>query len=65
MLKFLFFFFLFFILIRYINRLFLPSIGRQNKPDDNVGRKRSPKNHFDEIEDAEFEDLSDKNKEQL
>ncbi|WP_020404309.1 hypothetical protein [Gracilimonas tropica] len=63
MLKFIFFSIVFFFLVRYINRLFLPSNKRQQQFDPFRGGSRSGfrrKKHFDEIEEAEYEDLSNK-----
>ncbi len=62
MLKFLFFSIAFFFLIRYINRLFLPSNKRQQNFDPFRGGSRKGKNNFDEIEEAEYEELSNKDK---
>lgn len=58
MLKFIFFTIVFFFLIRYINRLFLPSNKRQQTFNPFGNNKRSQ--NFDEIEEAEYEDLSNK-----
>ncbi|RNC83778.1 MAG: hypothetical protein ED557_08350 [Balneola sp.] len=60
--KFLFFMALFFVLMRYIGRMFLPSSAKRQRfnPFDQTSRKKG--NRFDQIEEAEYEDLSDKNK---
>ncbi|WP_421773588.1 hypothetical protein [Gracilimonas sp.] len=60
MLKFIFFSIVFFLLVRYINRLFLPSNKRQQNFNPFSGGSRSRRNRFDEIEEAEYEDLSNK-----
>ncbi|HCD52414.1 MAG TPA: hypothetical protein DEQ34_08205 [Balneolaceae bacterium] len=60
MLKFLFFIALFYLLSRYIQRLFLPSKKRNQSFNPFQGQNRSGKRDFDQIEDAEYEDLSDK-----
>lgn len=53
---------LFFVLMRYIGRMFLPSSAKRQRfnPFDQTSRKKG--NRFDQIEEAEYEDLSDKNK---
>lgn len=62
MLKFLFFIVLFYLISRYIRRMFLPSPG-QKKHFNNYGkRSRRGRRHIDQIEEADFEDISDKNK---
>ncbi|MEO1022846.1 MAG: hypothetical protein AAFW89_09895 [Bacteroidota bacterium] len=49
---------IFFFLVRYINRLFLPSSKRN--PFQNIRDSKRPKRRrMDQIEDAEFEDLTD------
>ncbi|MBO6584492.1 MAG: hypothetical protein JJ953_00145 [Gracilimonas sp.] len=60
MLKFIFFSIVFFLLVRYINRLFLPSNKRQQNFNPFSGGARNRRNRFDEIEEAEYEDLSNK-----
>ncbi|MDZ7807611.1 MAG: hypothetical protein U5K71_10900 [Gracilimonas sp.] len=60
MLKFLVFIIIFFFLIRYINRLFLPSNKKNKSFDPFSGRSNKRKKSFDEIEEAEYEDLSNK-----
>jgi hypothetical protein len=62
MLKFIFFIIVFFFLVRYINRLFLPSNKRQNKFDPFKGGFGNRQRDIDEIEEAEYEDLSNKDK---
>jgi len=65
MLKFIFFIIVFFFLVRYINRLFLPSTKRQQSFGTFSGGSRSGfkrKNNFEDIEEAEYEDLSNKDK---
>lgn len=65
MLKFIFFIIIFFFLVRYINRLFLPSKKRQQSFDPFRGRSSSGfnrKKDFEEIEEAEYEDLSNNDK---
>ncbi|MAO65600.1 MAG: hypothetical protein CL666_11425 [Balneola sp.] len=65
MLKFIFFIIIFFFVIRFINRLFLPSKKQQQSFDPFKGRSSSGfsrKKDFDEIEEAEYEDLSNKDK---
>ncbi len=58
MLKFLFFSIAFYFLMRYISRLFLPS-KKQKKPFSAFkGTSRRRQDNFDEIEEAEYEDLS-------
>ncbi|MDR9415385.1 MAG: hypothetical protein RI564_03810 [Gracilimonas sp.] len=66
MLKFIFFIIVFIFLVRYINRLFLPSNKRQqsfnpfsDKTNSGFGGR---KKNFDEIEEADYEDLSNKDK---
>lgn len=62
MLKFLFFTIVFFFLVRYLNRLFLPSDKRKSnsqfKPFN--GSSTNRRNSIDDIEEAEYEDLSNK-----
>ncbi|WP_103664380.1 hypothetical protein [Gracilimonas amylolytica] len=60
MLKFLFFVIIFFFLVRYINRLFLTSNEKNKSFDPFSGRSNRRKQSFDEIEEAEYEDLSNK-----
>jgi len=60
MLKFIFFVIIFFFVVRYINRLFLPSNKKNKSFDPFKGRSNSSKKSFDEIEEAEYEDLSNK-----
>jgi hypothetical protein len=65
MLKFIFFIIVFIFLVRYINRLFLPSGKRQQSFNPFTGNKSSGykrNKNFDEIEEAEYEDLSNKDK---
>ncbi|MFN1834912.1 hypothetical protein AB2B38_006590 [Balneola sp. MJW-20] len=64
MLKFLAFIIAFYFIARYINRLFLGSGPGQGsfRPNDSGQQSRQGRNRsLDHIEDAEFEDLSDKN----
>lgn len=51
---------LFFVLLRYIGRMFLPSTGRKQQFNPFQNNKRKGINKFDQIEEAEYEDLSDK-----
>ena len=63
MLKTLFFIAFFYILGRYIKRLFLPSSNKNkafNPFQGNQQSRRRRKNDFDSIEDADYEDLTDK-----
>lgn len=63
MLKFLFFAVLFFLLVRYINRMFLPSGSkRQSRFNTYQGSRQSRRRDIDEIEEAEYEDLSQNDK---
>jgi hypothetical protein len=62
MIKFLFFTIVFFFLVRYINRLFLPSNKRQNSFDPFRGGNQRKNNEFENLEEAEYEDLSNKDK---
>ncbi|MCR9133815.1 MAG: hypothetical protein NXI08_14645 [bacterium] len=62
MLKLLFFLLLFWLIRRYIRRLFLPSNGRKQHFTPPRPRSRSGRRNLDQIEDAEFEDLSDNTK---
>jgi hypothetical protein len=62
MLKFIFFTIVFFFLVRYINRLFLPSNKRQKNFDPFKSGSGNRRNNIDEIEEAEYEDLSNKDK---
>ena len=41
--------------------MFLPSSGKKNQFNPDRNRRRSNKKNFDQIEDADFEDLSDNN----
>lgn len=60
MLKFIFFSIAFYFLMRYISRLFLPSNKKQQSFNTFKGNSRTRQNNFDEIEEAEYEDLSNK-----
>jgi hypothetical protein len=60
MLKFIVFSIAFFFLMRYINRLFLPSKKRQQNFNPFSGSSRNGRKDFNEIEEAEYEDLSNK-----
>ncbi|MBD3616834.1 MAG: hypothetical protein HUJ22_09690 [Gracilimonas sp.] len=62
MLKFIFFTIIFFFLVRYINRLFLPSNKRQKNFNPFGGGAQNRRRNIDEIEEAEYEDLSNSNK---
>ncbi len=53
---------LFFVLMRYIGRMFLPSGSRNQQFNPFQRGTPKGKNKFDQIEEAEYEDLSDKNK---
>lgn len=53
---------LFFVFTRYIGRMFLPSRDRKQQFNPFQRGSSKGKNKFDQIEDAEYEDLSDKNK---
>jgi hypothetical protein len=46
--------------MRYISRLFLPSNKKQQSFNTFKGNSRTRQNNFDEIEEAEYEDLSNK-----
>jgi len=61
MLKFLFFTIVFFFLVRYLNRLFLPSNKRNSNSQFNpFNSSNNRRKSIDEIEEAEYEDLSNK-----
>ena len=60
--KFLFFMALFFVLLRYIGRMLLPSSNQNKSFNPFQGSNQKKVNKFDKIEEAEYEDLSDKNK---
>ena len=63
MLKILFFMAILFIAVRFINRLFLPSrkkTGQFNPFQGFNTSSRDRKNYFDQIEDADYEDLTEK-----
>ncbi|SMO79089.1 hypothetical protein [Gracilimonas mengyeensis] len=62
MLKFLFFIVIFFFLVRYINRLFLPSKKRNSQFNPFNYKPGNRGKNFDEIEEAEYEDLSNNEK---
>lgn len=53
---------LFFVLLRYIGRMLLPSSNRTKSFNPFQGSNQKRANKFDKIEEAEYEDLSDKNK---
>lgn len=59
-LKLLFFAFLFFVVTRYLGRMFLPSTSKNKNFNPFGGANRGRKKNFDQIEEAEYEDLSDK-----
>lgn len=61
MLKIIFFITVFYLLSRYIRRMFLPSTYRKNQFNPYNNRQRSDKKNLNQIDDADFEDLSDKN----
>lgn len=61
MLNLIFFITVFYLFSRYIRRMFLPSSGKKNQFNPYRNRRRSNKKNFDQIEDADFEDLSDNN----
>tara|TARA_R110002096_G_scaffold303080_11_gene498101 strand:- start:8247 stop:8441 length:195 start_codon:yes stop_codon:yes gene_type:complete len=62
MLKILFFIALFYLGGRYITRLFLPSRSKKSQfnPFQGVNNSRNRKKDFNQIEEAEYEDLTDK-----
>jgi large-conductance mechanosensitive channel len=60
MVKFIIFSIAFFFLVRYINRLFLPSNKRQQNFNPFTGHSGNKRKNFDEIEEADYEDLSNK-----
>lgn len=62
MLKFLFYSLLFFYLVRFINRLFLPKVKRKSPFNPFFGNGTARRNRFDQIEDAEYEVVSEKEK---
>ena len=45
---------------RFIRRMFLPFSGQKNQFKTNGSRGKSRKKNFDQIEEADYEDLSDK-----
>ncbi len=61
MLRFLLFTLTFYFLIRFISRRFFPAPKKQNSfnPFQNA-RRQTRIQHFDQIEEAEYEDLSEK-----
>lgn len=61
MLKLIFFIIVFYVISRYIRRMFLPSSAKKNQFNPYGNRRGSGRRNFDQIEDADFEDLSDKN----
>lgn len=61
MLKFLFFTVLFFLLVRFINRLFLPKEKQKSFFKSYNGTNRKS-NKIDSIEEADYEDLTEKDK---
>ncbi len=62
MLKILFFMAVFYLGVRYISRLFLPSRSKNSQfnPFQGVNNSRNRKKDFNQIEEAEYEDLTDK-----
>ena len=46
--------------MRYIGRMFLPSGGRKQQFNPFQNNNRKGNNKLDQIEEAEYEDLSDK-----
>lgn len=62
MLRLLFFIALFYLIARYISRLFLPSKPRNSQfnPFQGVNNSKNRKQDFNQIEEAEYEDLTDK-----
>ncbi|MDX1671206.1 MAG: hypothetical protein R3211_02625 [Balneolaceae bacterium] len=60
-----------YILIRVISRLFLPSREKQGSSgffyrhfsSENSGRQQGGRSHFDEIEEAEYEDVTEEQSE--
>ncbi|MBO6795388.1 MAG: hypothetical protein JJ895_15900 [Balneolaceae bacterium] len=62
MLKLIFFLILFWVISRYIRRMFLPSGGQKNHFNPPRPRSRSGRRNLDQIEEADYEDLSDNTK---
>jgi hypothetical protein len=59
--KLLFYFIIFWVVSRYIRRIFLPSGNRNQQFNPFQNRGNRSKRNIDQIEDADYEDLSDKN----
>lgn len=61
MLRFLLFTLTFYFLIRFISRRFFPAPKKQNSFNPfHHARRQASIRHFDQIEEAEYEDLSEK-----
>ena len=52
----------FYLVVRYISRIFLPSKPKNNRfnPFQGVNNSKNRKKDFNQIEEAEYEDLTDK-----
>lgn len=61
LLKLLFFIILFLLITRFVRRLFLPFTSRNEQFNPFKGTNKPRRKNFDQIEDADYEDLSDKN----
>lgn len=61
MLKLIFFIIVFYLFSRYIRRMFLPLSVKKNQFNPYGNQRRSNKKKIDQIEDADFEDVSDNN----